>query len=156
MDHEQAFEKTVDIEQVFVLQYMRSEQMFEKGDAMSVAFELEYETIYPRLQVVPDCPVPLVRLAHTPPASFRRRRLVLGLVVAVLLVLLMLPIRAFGGKPLAATVPTAGQQYIVQSGDTLATIARQVDPGNVSGMTQRLAQEVGSNVIVPGEHLLIP
>jgi len=31
-----------------------------------------------------------------------------------------------------------------------------VDGGNVAAMEQRLENEVGSSVLVPGEHLLIP
>jgi hypothetical protein len=45
---------------------------------------------------------------------------------------------------------------VVQSGDTLASIAQRVDADNVGVMTQRLAHEVGSSYVVPGEHLLIP
>jgi LysM repeat protein len=77
-------------------------------------------------------------------------------VVVVLLVLLMLPIRAFGGKPIASSVPTAGQEYIVKQGDTLASIAAQVSSSNTLDLAHRLASEVGSTVVVPGEHLLIP
>jgi hypothetical protein len=157
MEYEQAFEEIVDTEHVFVLQCQRSEQVFERGDAMSVAFEVEYESAYPKLQLVPDYPAPRIGLVSpTPPARLGHRRLALVLVVAVLLVLLVLPIRAFGGKALAASVPTAGQTYIVKGGDTLASIARQVDPSDAGAMAQRLAHEVGSSVVVPGEHLLIP
>jgi hypothetical protein len=151
MAHEQAFEKWVDTEQVFVLQWERSEQVFGQGDAMSVALELEYETFYPRLQVVPERATRPV-----PPARLRRRRVMLAAVVIGLLVLLMLPIRALGGKTLAGAAPTQGQEYVVQSGDTLASIAQRVDRADVNGMTQRLAHEIGSTVVVPGEHLLIP
>jgi hypothetical protein len=148
---EQAFGKKVDTEQVFVLKYQRSEHLFGEGDAMSVAFELEYEEFYPRLQVVPDPP------ERTPsPRRFQRRRLVLALGVAVLLVLLALPIRALGGKTIAGSAPTVGQEYVVQSGDTLASIAARVAPHDATALAQRLASEAGSQVVVPGEHLLIP
>jgi LysM repeat protein len=89
-------------------------------------------------------------------AQVKRRRLLFGAVVLLLLVLLVLPIRAFGGKPVASTVPTAGQEYVVQQGDTLTSIASRVDRADPSSLAQRLAAEVGSNVVVPGEHLLIP
>jgi hypothetical protein len=151
MAHEQAFEKTVDTEQVFVLQWSGSEQVFGQGDAMSVAIELEYETFYPRLHVVPDRPV-----RTGPSARIRRRRVVLAAVVVGLLVLLMLPIRALGGKTLAGAAPTQGQEYVVKSGDTLASIAQRADAADAGGMTLRLANEIGSSVVVPGEHLLIP
>jgi hypothetical protein len=151
MRNEQAFEKPVDTEQVFVLQCQRSEQVFEGGDAMSVALELEYEEFYPRLRVVPDRPG-----RNRPSARVQRRRIILGAVVVILLVLLMLPIRALGGKTVAGAAPTAGQEYVVRSGDTLASIAGQVGGGNVAAMERQLAAEVGSSVLVPGEHLLIP
>jgi hypothetical protein len=118
---------------------------------MSVAFELEYHSFHPQLHLVPDRP-----WRAAPPAPFRRRRLVLGLVVGLLLVLLMLPIHALGGKTLAADAPAPGQEYVVRGGDTLASIARQADRADVAGMTRRLAAEVGSSVVVPGEHLRIP
>jgi hypothetical protein len=151
MTCEQAFGKTFDTEHLFVLHCDGSEQVFERGGAMSVALELEYEEFYPRLRVVPDAP------QRTAPSSrVRHRRAVLIAVVAVLLVLLMLPIRALGGQTVAGSAPTAGQQYVVRSGDTLASIASQVGGDNVAGMERQLATEAGSTVVVPGEHLLIP
>ncbi len=151
MGSEQVLREVVDSEHLFVVQCTHSEQVFGKGVAMSVALELEYETFYPRLRVLPE--------AGGRPAGrarIQRRRVLLGVVVVVLLVLLMLPIRAFGGKPVASSVPTAGQGYIVQPGDTIASIAAQVDHGGAAGLTSRLAAEAGSSVVVPGEHLLIP
>jgi hypothetical protein len=151
MTCEQAFEESVDTEHLFVLHCDRSEQVFERGGAMSVALELEYEEFYPQLALVPSAP-------QRVPASPRvqRRRVGLLAVVAVLLVLLMLPIRALGGKTVADSAPTAGQQYVVRNGDTLASIATQIGGGNVSGTERQLAAEAGSTVLVPGEHLLIP
>jgi hypothetical protein len=148
---EQAFGKLIDNEHLFVLEYRESEQVFGEGVAMSVAWELEYEPLYPRLRALPAMPRPAGVSAQV-----KRRRLLFGAAVVVLLVMLMLPIRAFGGKPVASTVPTAGQEYIVQQGDTLTSIASQVDRTDASSLVQRLAAEVGSNVVVPGEHLLIP
>jgi hypothetical protein len=125
--------------------------VFGEGDAMSVALELEYEAFYPRLQVVPDVP------GRTgPSARVQRRRVLLGVVVAVLLVLLMLPIRALGGQTIAGSAPTAGQEYVVHSGDTIASIAERVGGGNVPALERQLASEVGSTTLVAGEHLLIP
>jgi hypothetical protein len=148
---EQAFGKLFDSEHMFVVHCGKSKQVFEGGDAMSVALELEYEAFYPRLRVVP---APAERVG--PSARVQRRRLILGVVVVVLLVLLMLPIRALAGKTIAGAGPTAGQEYVVRSSDTLASIAARVDGGNVAGMEQRLENEAGSSVLVPGEHLLIP
>jgi Tfp pilus assembly protein FimV len=118
---------------------------------MSVAFELEFETCRPRLHVLPDQPA---RTAPTP--RVRRRRVVLGAVVLGLLVLLALPVRAFGGSTLAQAPPSKGQVYVVKAGDTLASIAAQASPSRTDALTQELAREVGSNVVVPGEHVFIP
>ncbi len=79
-----------------------------------------------------------------------------GVLVATLLVLLALPIRSFGGSTLAQAAPAQGQEYIVKSGDTLASIAAQADPAAAAAMTGRLADEVGSTAVVPGEHIYIP
>ncbi len=121
---------------------------------MSVALEVEYEAFHPRLQVVPD--VPGRTAPSAPSARVQRRRVILGVVVVVLLVLLMLPIRALGGRTIAGSAPAAGQEYVVRSGDTLASIAERVGGDNVSGLERQLAGEAGSTVLVPGEHLLIP
>jgi nucleoid-associated protein YgaU len=151
MRYEQAFDKSVDTEHLFVLQCGQGEHVFEEGDAMSVALEVEYEAFYPRLQVVPDVPGRTV-----PSAGVQRRRVILGAVVVVLLVLLMLPITALGGRTIAGSAPVAGQEYVVRSGDTLASIAERVGGGSVAGLERQLADEAGSTVLVPGEHLLIP
>jgi Tfp pilus assembly protein FimV len=118
---------------------------------MSVAFEFEFEACRPRLYALPDQPA---RLAPSP--RVRRRRVVLAAVVLVLLVLLALPLRALGGSTLAQAAPAQGQEYIVRAGDTLASIAAQADPGHAAALTARLASEVGSTVVVPGEHVFIP
>jgi hypothetical protein len=152
---EQAFGEFVDTEHLFVLQGRSSEQVFENGDAMSVALEVEYEAFYPRLSVVPDMPG-----RKKPSARVQRRRVVLGFVLVVLLVGLVLPISALGGRTIAGSVPAAGQEYVVQSGDTLASVAARVGGGssgaNISAIERQLAREAGSNVLVPGERLLIP
>jgi Tfp pilus assembly protein FimV len=118
---------------------------------MSVAFELEVEACRPRLYALSDQPA---RTAPTP--RVRRRRVVLGAVVLGLLVLLALPIRAFGGSTLAQAPPSKGQVYVVRAGDTLASIAAQANPAGAGILTQELAHEVGSSVVVPGEHVFIP
>jgi hypothetical protein len=118
---------------------------------MSVAFELEFEVCRPRLYALPDQPA---RTAPTP--RVRRRRVVLGVVVLGLLVLLALPIQALGGSTLAQAPPSKGQVYVVKAGDTLASIAAQASPAAASVLTQELAREVGSSVVVPGEHVFIP
>ena len=117
---------------------------------MSVALEWEYESCFPALRVVP---LPPRRL---PSRRVQHRRMLLGLALVALLVLLALPIRAIGGHTIAGSAPASGQVYVVQDGDTLTSIAQQVEPGRVGSLVQRLAAEAGSATIVPGEHLLIP
>ena len=77
---------------------------------MTVAYELEYETYRPRLSSCPTC-------RRGPRVSPRvlRRRIVVGAVLALLLVLLALPIRALGGSTLAQAAPAQGQEYIVKA-----------------------------------------
>ncbi len=121
---------------------------------MSVAFELEYEACRPRLYAFPGL------TARTVPTSVVRRRRVLlvaaaGL-VAVLLVLLALPLRSFGGSTLAQVTPAPGADYIVKPSDTLASIAIRTDPAHAPILAAQMAREVGSSVVVPGEHLRIP
>jgi Tfp pilus assembly protein FimV len=57
---------------------------------------------------------------------------------------------------LAQAPPSKGQVYVVKSGDTLASIAAQANPDRAGALTQELAREVGSSVVVPGEHVFIP
>ena len=120
---------------------------------MSVAFELEFEACRPRLYVLADQPA---RTAPSP--RVRRRRVVLAAwrSVLTLLILLALPIRAIGGSTLAQTAPAPGQEYIVKAGDTLASIATRADPSHAAALGGQLAREVGSTVVVPGEHVFIP
>jgi hypothetical protein len=77
-------------------------------------------------------------------------------VVATLLLLLALPIRSLGGSTLAQAAPAQGQEYIVKAGDTLASIAGQANPSHVASLNEQLAHEIGSTVVVPGEHIFIP
>lgn len=116
---------------------------------MSVALELEYEEIYPPLRLVQGTP------PTSPAVRARRWRVAIGAAVTVVLVLLMLPIRALGGTS-PVTTPVPGHVYVVQAGDTLASIAARVGSAHPAVVAQQLADEAGSHVVVPGEHLLIP
>jgi hypothetical protein len=46
--------------------------------------------------------------------------------------------------------------YVVQSGDTINSIARDVNPIDPAQARSLLVHELGSTVVVPGEHVLIP
>jgi hypothetical protein len=94
----------------------------------------------------------------------RRRRTLVALVLVTGLVILSWPGHAFGGTTggglstdLAnSSVLASGMEYVVQPGDTvrsIATLMNSVDPA----VAQRaLVREIHSNVVVPGEHVLIP
>jgi hypothetical protein len=118
---------------------------------MSVAYELDFETYRPQLYVVPQQPV---RTGPSP--RVRRRRIILAAAVVALLILLALPIRMLGGSTLAQAAPAQGQEYIVKAGDTLASIANQADPTHAASLTEQLARETGTSLVVPGEHIFIP
>jgi hypothetical protein len=95
--------------------------------------------------------------------SVRRRRVGLG-VVLLSVVLLALPLRALGavtvdGRPTPGAVPAGlapGSVYVVQPGDTLRSIAAQVDPAAIGATARELATSTGASVVVPGEHVRIP
>ncbi len=118
---------------------------------MTVAYELDFETYRPRLYVVPDQPA-----RSAPSARVRRRRVVVGAFVAVLLVLLALPIRSLGGSTLAQAAPSQGQEYVVKAGDSLASIASRADPVHPASLAGQLVRETGTRSVVPGEHIFIP
>ena len=98
-------------------------------------------------------------------SRLRRRRLLVGMALLGFCVLMALPLRALG------TVTVSGQQtpggtpgglmdgtpYVVQAGDSIPSIARQLSPsGNQAALVSAIQREVGSSVVVPGEHLILP
>jgi hypothetical protein len=95
----------------------------------------------------------------------RRRRVSVAVALGMTALLLVLPLRALG------TVTVSGQQtpggtpaglmdgftYVVQPGDSLASIAHRINSsGDQAAMIAAMAKEVGSTVVVPGEHLVLP
>lgn len=129
-----------------------------------------------RLVVPADREPPLTPCASTPPvrtgpdvsqrrrarasARVRRRRVLMGLVVAGALALLLLPVSALGGQPVAArpaAVATGGSTYVVQPGDTLWSIAARADRnGDPRALVRELASETGSEYVYPGERIALP
>lgn len=97
-------------------------------------------------------------------AARRRRRILLGSLAAALLTALALPWSGTGGHPLATPGPAlAGDRiahhavYVVLRGDTLWSIAQRVDPtGDPRPVVDKLAAQVGGDVVTPGERLLLP
>lgn len=125
----------------------------------------------PYLRIVTTTPQPLRtgptlaqrRASRARMLRHRRRTLVVLSLVAGL-VILSWPGHAFGGTT-GSGLPTdlanssvlaSGMQYVVQPGDTLDTIARMVNPLNPSQARVGLVRELGSSVVVVGEHVLIP
>ena len=68
-----------------------------------------------------------------------------------------------GGGPLTTTDATGGATlasttvWVVRPGDTLWGIARAIDPrGDVRPIVDRLAAQVGSAPLYPGERIALP
>ncbi|HLG66821.1 MAG TPA: LysM domain-containing protein [Acidimicrobiales bacterium] len=112
--------------------------------------------------------------------SERRRWIAGALVAALALAALALPLRVLGarvsaagpaiagrvgapgqGAPPAASLPVevaagAGTYYVVRPGDTLRSIASRLDPGDPARAVAALASVLGSDHVVPGEHVPVP
>ena len=108
------------------------------------------------------------RAAHRPsPAVLRRRRVVAVIVLATLLLGCWLGLQAalgrIGGGPLVTTgapgglLPATSRVWIVRPGDSLWSIAQAVDPrGDVRPLVDRLAGELKTTSLYPGETVAIP
>lgn len=94
----------------------------------------------------------------------RRRRSAVVALFAATLVLLAWPGHAFGGTNGAglstdlasSTTLASGMVYVVQPGDTLSTIAAEVNPVRPGIARAALVAELHSSVVIAGEHVLIP
>ncbi len=93
-----------------------------------------------------------------------RQRVALGLVVACALAILSVPGAVWGqsgGAGVSSDLASgsslaAGESYVVQPGDTLSSLAREINPQNPALVRRLLVRELGSSVVVTGEHVLIP
>jgi hypothetical protein len=109
---------------------------------------------------LPPTSVPDRRRVRRSTAEVRRRRVLL-VAMGMLLVALALPLSGTGGNshPIGSALAETGHPvaYTVQPGDTLWSIAEQVDPaGDPRPLVARLASQLGSDTVVPGEHLVLP
>lgn len=109
-------------------------------------------------------------LQRHPSNRAHRRAGALVAAVSIVLVALALPVKVLAGTPPVATgayqsstsslpsVMIAGQGsvYIVQPGDTLGSIAQRLDPSNPRLAFSNLEDQIGSTVVVPGEHIELP
>lgn len=99
-------------------------------------------------------PSPVSRRAT--PAVYRRRRMTVVAVSVFALASLLLGSGAFATQPTPKNLQTVPRTHVVQSGDTLWSIARMYVPtGNISGFVDELARmngvdlEVGQVVRIP-------
>jgi LysM repeat protein len=82
--------------------------------------------------------------------------------MGLLLGVLALPLGGAGGHSHAPGSAPAGALrasgvYVVQPGDTLWSIAQRVDPsGDPRPLVDRLAAQVGTDDVVPGERVTLP
>ena len=94
----------------------------------------------------------------------RRQRLAATLVVLGALTILALPGHVYGATTGAglstdlanSSVLASGMNYVVQPGDTINSMARDMNPTDPAEAQSLLVHELGSSVVVPGEHVLIP
>ena len=127
------------------------------------------EPVHPRRRPGVEDVAPARRIT----SRVRRRRLVAAVIVLTAVVALALPVRALAGTsgtsgtsvtsgtPGAAagsTVPVevrAGQGtfYVVRPGDTLRSIASRLSPAHPARAEAALAAALGSDTVVPGEHV---
>ncbi len=104
--------------------------------------------------------VPDRRPVHRTSPDVRRRRVLLA-AMGLLLMALALPLSGTGGNshPIGSALAENGHPvaYTVQPGDTLWSIVGRVDPsGDPRPLVARLAAQIGSDTVVPGEHLVLP
>jgi hypothetical protein len=92
---------------------------------------------------------------------FRRRLIVVALAGG--LVLALRPLVMPGGDPAVAPgqstpiVAVANRVYVVQSGDTLWSIARRLQPGeDPRPVVDQLSTQVPGGVLRPGDRLVLP
>lgn len=109
--------------------------------------------------------VPLsVRRAARARMLHRRRRTLAALVLVGCMVILAWPGHAFGGTTGAglstdlanSSVLASGMVYVVQPGDTVASIAELMNPVDPAVARSVLVHELRSSVVVAGEHIVIP
>lgn len=122
----------------------------------------------PRLLVVPATPGRGARpVAVSVPAAPSPATLagVVAAVLAAAVLALLISHGAFaslvpapaGGSGAVATLPAHGPSVTVEAGDTLWSIARDLQPtGDVRPLVDRLVEVNGSSVILPGQELAVP
>lgn len=102
--------------------------------------------------------VPLRPAPRPDAAQYRRRRLAVLMVAAIGIVTLGLRLGpAFGSVPASAPERPPVSAYVVRHGDTLWSIASQLQPdGDVRGLVSDLIEANGGDTIIAGQTLVIP
>ena len=118
---------------------------------------------HPVAVTAPPVPVAVARPALRPlsPSTYRRRRALVAGAVVVVSALATVVLGALGGGSLTAPerpLPVnSGRVYVVQPGDTLWSIAREVEPtGDLRPVVDRLVAEHGGATLVVGEPIRLP
>ena len=111
-----------------------------------------------RLVGAPERPA---RSRRRRPSLAVRRRRTLVVIMALLVVALALPLSGTGGHShptgSAPAETGVGTTYSVRPGDTLWTIAERVDPtGDPRPLVAKMAAQIGSDSVVPGERIVLP
>ena len=94
----------------------------------------------------------------------RRRRSLAGAVLVLATIVLAWPGHAFGGTTASglstdlatSSVLASGMDYVVQPGDSVNSIAALVNPLDPARAHVLVVRELRSDVVVAGEHVLIP
>jgi hypothetical protein len=143
---------------------MAAVELLESFPAEVVPSHLRLVSYDPNLRTFREGPSLSERRSARARLRQRRHRLAATVVVVGALVILAMPGHTFGGTTgtglstdLAdSSVLAPGMNYVVQPGDTVNTIAKTVNPTDPAQARALLVHELGSSVVVPGEHVLIP
>ena len=137
---------------------------FEEVDGPEVRPYLRLVSIDPAPSTLRHGPSLATRRAARARMMQRRRRTLVATLLVAGLVVLAWPGHAFGGTTGAglstdlasSSTLASGMVYVVQPGDTVSSIAREMNPVDPSVARALLERELESSVVVVGEHVLIP
>jgi hypothetical protein len=143
---------------------MAAVELLENFPAEVVPSHLRLVSSEPVLRTFREGPALAERRRARARLRQRRHRLGAAVVIVGALVILALPGHTFGGSTgsglstdLAdSSVLASGMNYVVQPGDTVGSIAKNMNPTDPAKARALLVHELGSSVVVPGEHVLIP